>query len=393
LQAVKEKGQPPKRVLVVFNTLCFYGMERSVIETFDLLRPEVVPHFLIPQSNERYHTGPLCEIRKRNFSFSFFSDTWDWPRVGKPRSLAYAVKLCWSVVLANWDVLRNCVHNDVVYLPAVSSAYYSLLACLYYLVLNRKVVYFFHNVVLRPSRTLKPVIWLSTDLVHCAERSRQMVDRSNPAIGARSNHVIPPCIEIRSSGALDLSQWQGKRIILFAGQVSAHKGLDLLSEAFMELTARHDNIALHIVGGCQTEFPGWFEDLLRQSRPWVDIKYWGYVNDVHDLFRAAYVYVHPTPPSRCHESFGRGVVEAMALGIPAVCFRSGPLEEIVVHAQTGLICEQESSRCLAENLGRFLDDAQFRNRCAQQARQRYIECYSDGPIRTAWMELLQNRPA
>jgi len=256
---------------------------------------------------------------------------------------------------------------------------------------RQKVIYFFHDMVSRPSRKVKLAIALSSDLVHYAERSRQMVSLANPIVRGRRNHVIPPCVEIRSSGALDLSRWQSKRIILFVGQVSAHKGLDLLAEAFLALAGRYPDISLHIVGASQSSLPSWFEKLLAHA-PGVDIKHWGYIDNVHDLFRAAYVYVHPSPPSRFHESFGRGVVEAMALGIPTVCFKSGPLEEIVVHERTGLVCEEESAACLAQNISRFLDDARFRDRCAKAAMQRYDERYADGPIRAAWIELLQGSP-
>jgi glycosyltransferase involved in cell wall biosynthesis len=365
-------------------------MERSVIETFDLLRPEVAPHFLIQRSNDRYDTALLRELKKRNFSLSFFSDTWDWPRLGKPHSFVDLVKMLWCLVVANCDVFRACLRNDVIYLPVFSSAYLAFVSCLYYRLLNRKVIYFFHDVASKPSLKLMPAVWGSSDLVHCAERSRQMARSANPRIEDRINHVIPPCIEIRSSGTLDLSRWQSKRIILFVGQVSAHKGLDLLAEAFLSLRGRYQDVALHIVGGCQAQFPPWFERLLGAAVG-VDVKYWGYVDNVHDLFRAAYIYVHPSPPSRFHESFGRGVVEAMALGIPAVCFKSGPLDEIVVHERTGLVCEQESAACLAENLSRMLDDAHFRAACSERAIQRYDECYSNGPIRAAWLQLLCSR--
>jgi len=386
-----ERSQAPIRVLVVFNTLCLYGMERSVIETFDLLRPEVEPLFLITRSNQRYDTALLRELKKRNFSLSYFSDTWDWPRVGKQHSLIDLLKLLWCLVVANCDVFKACLRNDAIYLPVASSAYLASVGCLYYRLSRRKVIYFFHDMVSRPSRKVKPAILLSSDLVHYAERSREMVSSANPIILGRRNHVIPPCVEIRSSGTLDLSRWNDRKIILFVGQLSAHKGLDLLAEAFLALAGRYPEITLHIAGGRQSQFPSSFEKLLVPT-PGLDIKNWGYIGAVHDLFRAAYVYVHPSPPSRFHESFGRGVVEAMALGVPTVCFKSGPLEEIVVHERTGLVCERESVACLAENISRFLDDPELRDRCAKGARLRYEERYADDPIRTAWIDLLQSPP-
>src|SRR5439155_1675965 len=132
---------------VVFNTLCLYGMERSVIETFDLLRPEITPHFLIQWSNELHKTQLLSEIKKRNLSFSFLNDRWGWPRVGWPRSFKDLAGLAWSLLAANWGVFRACMRNDVIYLPVVSSAYLSFVGCLYYRILGKKVIYFFHDMV------------------------------------------------------------------------------------------------------------------------------------------------------------------------------------------------------------------------------------------------------
>ncbi|MGA9207021.1 MAG: hypothetical protein WB347_04415, partial [Terriglobales bacterium] len=43
----------PVRILIVFNTVFLYGMERQVIESFDLLRPEVEPHFLLSYTTYR----------------------------------------------------------------------------------------------------------------------------------------------------------------------------------------------------------------------------------------------------------------------------------------------------------------------------------------------------
>jgi glycosyltransferase involved in cell wall biosynthesis len=102
--------------------------------------------------------------------------------------------------------------------------------------------------------------------------------------------------------------------------------------------------------------------------------------------------VHSSPPSRFHESFGRSVVEAMALGVPTVCFRSGALQEIVVHEETGLICD-ESAASLTAALNRFLMDVAFRNRCGGNARRRYNELFSPGVVRDRWLQFFKSEAA
>jgi glycosyltransferase involved in cell wall biosynthesis len=98
--------------------------------------------------------------------------------------------------------------------------------------------------------------------------------------------------------------------------------------------------------------------------------------------------VQPSPPSRFHESFGIGLVEAMSFGIPSVCFRSGAFEEIMIHEETGLICEDEQPQALAESIQRLLGDIDLRNYCGQQAFKRYHERYSQSLVKEKWLEVL-----
>src|SRR5438067_10737143 len=108
------------RVLIVFNAgATAYGMERGVIETFDLLRPEVDPHFLMSYTTKRLDLPILREIKERKLSHSFLSDWTDWPRIGKPRSLREACAMLFAIVRGNLDVLRAMRGMDVIYVPGI----------------------------------------------------------------------------------------------------------------------------------------------------------------------------------------------------------------------------------------------------------------------------------
>ncbi len=53
-------------------------------------------------------------------------------------------------------------------------------------------------------------------------------------------------------------------------------------------------------------------------------------------------------PSRCHEGFGRGVVEAYSVGLPVLCLRRGGLPELVIEGETGWVLDEWSAAGLAD---------------------------------------------
>ena len=142
------------------------------------------------------------------------------------------------------------------------------------------------------------------------------------------------------------------------------------------------------MGGCGEDFRRELDREIASGDLEDRVRFWGFREDATRLMRFAYVYVHTSPPSRFHESFGRSVVEAMAHGVPTVCFRSGALQEIVLHEKTGLICE-ESASSLASALNRFLEECEFRDACGKGARQRYKQEYSSVVVRPRWAKLLR----
>jgi len=376
------------RVLVVFNTVCLYGMERSVIETFEVLRPDVEPIFILNRANERHQTALLAEMQRSKMKFRFFSDRVDWPRFGLPRSFRQAFGILAALVQGNLDVLRAAREADALYLPIVTSAYISVLAALWFRLRGRKIIYFFHDLPATYSAKLRPAVVLSTDLVHNAQRSLTLTAAANPFVLRRPNSIIPPATRMRKSRKIAASSDPERQDIVFAGQVAPHKGVDLLIEAFSDLATRHKGIHLTIAGGVYDENRAWFESSLGSSAHADRIHYLGYQDDIHEILKSAYVLAVPTRPSRFHESFGRVAAEAMAVGVPTVCFKSGALVEVVAHRETGLVCDVESVECLAANLEELIGQPDLRDLYGRNARLRYEQHYSEDSVRRDWLHLL-----
>jgi glycosyltransferase involved in cell wall biosynthesis len=260
---------------------------------------------------------------------------------------------------------------------------------MWYRVTGRRVIHHFHDLGTR-TPTLRPWIWLATDLVHNSQFGFHLVRRKVPSVRRKRNFVLPVIVDVSRRARRDpaaLASLQGKRNIFFVGQIAPHKGIDLLSRAFAKVAPSHPDATLHLVGGCSQAYRHELDELCRDPRLAGRVRFWGFRDDVLHLLNCAYLYVHPAPPSRVQESFGRGVVEAMALGIPSVCFASGALQEIVLSGQTGLICDENVS-ALAEALDRVLSDRKFRDACGAEARHRFEQLYAPSVLRHRWADFM-----
>jgi glycosyltransferase involved in cell wall biosynthesis len=280
----------------------------------------------------------------------------------------------------NLSLLNAARGRDMIYVASPLGGMHSLLASIYLRLGRKRVIHHFHDLMDQPSSLLRFWALFATEFVHYTRTSYTGVANANPFIRRKKNFIIPCLLDfppIDAAGAAEVVD-RGIREIFYVGQVTHHKGIDLLLEAFRLLGSV--NARLNVVGAPPPQYKEHFEAMVRRSSELSEIRYWGYQSNVRQYLRSAYLHVHSSPPSRFNESFGRAVVEAMSLGIPSVCFRSGSLQEVVVNGETGIVCEEETPECLAAAIGKFLNDAEFRDACGKNARQRYETVYSEAAV-------------
>jgi len=378
-------NRPPVRVLIPFHTAHLYGMEKAVIQTFDCLRPEIQPLFLVARAAQTRRLPVLEELIRRKLPFSFFSDRGEWSRVGWPRSPAHLANMVLSALRGNRDVLRATRNCDALYLPSISYAAYALAAMLYCRATGRRVYHHFHDLPARPQRRLSLLRFLISDHVHNAHRGLEIAVSLYPWLHRWPNHVLPQSVEVPPEEPLEpdaASVLAGSRNVVFVGQVSRGKGVEVLLEAFRIVAAEEADVRLHVVGGLREQSAEQIVDYCER------VLFWGYRADISTFLRSAYMCVQPSLPSCMVESFGRAAAEAQALGVPVVCFASGLLPDIVRNGETGLVCDDESAGCLASAILRLLQDPLLRNTMSQNARVRFNEISSIDAIREAWLACL-----
>lgn len=376
----------PIRVLVPFNTPYLYGLERVVLNLFDGLRPEVEAHFVTAKSFKRESLAVIKEIERLHLHHSFLPDgNGGWPPWGYPKSLTDGVNLLRTVPLANIHALRHGWNCDAIYIA--TPKYIAGYAAAVWLSLRNKPV-IAHVHALRPSRA-QLRLWLPiiSHYVFHAEISRQLMCAQFPEISKRTNTVISPLMPPVTLAAKQ-TRTTRKRI-LFVGQIAHHKGIDLLVEAFAQVVRKGHDAELHLVGGTAPEYRDELQRVLNVSGTADRIQCWGFLSSPGEVLASAAVYVQPTPPSRYQESGGCSVLEAMAAGIPVVCFRSGALEDLVQQGVTGLVVQQESAEALAEAILSILDDNQLATSMSEAAKDVFCRLFSWNVVREQWVNFFR----
>lgn len=118
-----------------------------------------------------------------------------------------------------------------------------------------------------------------------------------------------------------------------------------------------------------------------------------FVSDVRTLLGSLDFVVFPATLPH----FPRPVIEAAALGRPAVGTDVGGVDECIVHGETGLLCAPGDAVALAGALESMLMDAAFRRAAGDRARERAVRVHSQTAQREAihatYRSVLAGRPA
>jgi glycosyltransferase involved in cell wall biosynthesis len=113
------------------------------------------------------------------------------------------------------------------------------------------------------------------------------------------------------------------------------------------------------------------------------IKFLGTYEAIERLLPLADLVIQPSE----HESFGLVPLEAMASRAPVVATASGGICEVVVHGETGYLCEvgdiEEMARCAIE----VLSDPAKAQIMGEEGRARALNCFSRERIIGQYEEL------
>jgi GalNAc-alpha-(1->4)-GalNAc-alpha-(1->3)-diNAcBac-PP-undecaprenol alpha-1,4-N-acetyl-D-galactosaminyltransferase len=220
-------------------------------------------------------------------------------------------------------------------------------------------------------------------LVVQTEAVRQHME---PLMGGQMIYVIANAVDAPAVDELARQPRKsddGSKQIAAMGRLAAQKGFDLLIDAFARVAEKKPGWSLTILG----EGPerSRLEEQIRARGLEGRVRLVGWVADPTTVLRNCDAFVL----SSRFEGFPNALLEAMALGLPAISFDcpSGP-SEIIRHEVDGLLIPPEDVTALAAAIHRLLADDPWRTKLGREAG-RVVDRFSSEQYFARWDEVLR----
>lgn len=164
-------------------------------------------------------------------------------------------------------------------------------------------------------------------------------------------------------------------VIGFIGRLVRDKGLHELRESFERVQSTLPAVRLFLIGSREVGDPidqkciDWFE---KQS----NVIFTGNVDDVAPYYSLFHVLVFPS----YREGFPNVLLEAAAMEVPVVGFRSTGVVDAVQDGVTGILVNQGDVDALVKALIRYLSDPVLRLKHGKAARERVVRDFRPDQI-------------
>ena len=188
--------------------------------------------------------------------------------------------------------------------------------------------------------------------------------------------IFAPDEEVRSEMRAELGIPSNAVVIVTVARLVREKGVLDLAEAAAALKA-DDRIYFLIVGDALPSDRTSVAHELKRHRATAELGHrWrslGYRRDITRLLQAADIFVLPT----YREGLPRSVIEAMAVGLPAVATNIPACRELVEPGRTGLLVPPGDIASLTAALASLADSAELRAQMGARARERALAAHDE----------------
>ena len=212
-------------------------------------------------------------------------------------------------------------------------------------------------------------------------------------LGATSSkvHLVPNAVddaffheERTAQEARDVFELPAERPLLgLPGTLRPLKGHSFFFRGMPALLREHPDLFVAITGDGEPDFRAALEEEVASLGLAEKLKFLGSVEDMPAFYRACDVICVPSES----ESFGRTVVEAMAVGTPVVATAVGGIPQIVTDGETGVLVPFDDEQALASAIIRLLRATSERDRICGAARKLAADRYGASSYKQRLLEI------
>jgi glycosyltransferase involved in cell wall biosynthesis len=179
-------------------------------------------------------------------------------------------------------------------------------------------------------------------------------------------------------------------IFIFIGRVTRDKGIVELISAFLKIIHLDYNVDLLIVGPLDEECGGSQSIDLSLIKQNSRIHYVGQQKYPEHYLSISNIFCLPS----YREGFGTAVIEAAAMGLPAIGTRIIGLVDAVRNGETGILVNPYDDLAICNAMKQLLDDSQLMEIMGCNARERCLRLFDSRVLNQKLIEeyihLLQN---
>ena len=170
-------------------------------------------------------------------------------------------------------------------------------------------------------------------------------------------------------------------IFLFVGRLKREKGVFELVEAFKNVSERHDDVALLIVGPDDEGLKQGLISRLEGSKEFVRCV--DFTKTPEQYMAASDIFVLPS----YREGFGSVIIEAASCGLPSIGSNIYGLSDAIMAGETGLLVPVRSSKLLEKAMLKLVDNNKLRKDMSLNARKRVTHHFSQDEITLKILQL------
>ena len=180
----------------------------------------------------------------------------------------------------------------------------------------------------------------------------------------------------------DLNLKEDDFVFIFIGRIVRDKGMNELAVCMKRFKAEKKNVKLLLIGRFESKLDPLDADNEKFLRSDLNIHFLGYQNDVRPCFVAADVLVVPS----YREGFPNVVLQAGAMGIPAIVTNINGCNEIIKEDFNGKIFSSKDVNALYEKMNWCLNNKNRVKDMASQSRKMIVDRYRQEEV---WKATLQ----